>query len=292
MFDENASSVLLCPTCSARELKAEIDTSVDAMQQEGELVCGSCETSYPVHHSVADLTPYSLLDTPEWRLWQDHLQGLQARRKQRLEHKGQITSRLSRASRSGVKDAFCRFTRIGGGRILDVGCGPGSIQRHLERYSAGRVEYYGLDPVPFPDTRFFFVQGVAEYLPFKDDTFAHLIVTSSLDHFCEPDRFFREVTRVLTPEGRFHLLQSIHETSSPIKAAKTLFHTVKDRLERPQTTIRNPRAPKHLAEYNRTTILETLGRHFEVTAQSDYTSRWYSPTKLFVSTRAAACVPG
>ena len=293
MLDLDDISLLSCPMCQEGALVVSTDSGGDRTLREGELICESCETTYPVRDGVPDLIPHERLNTSEWRLWEDHLEGLKARREQRHVAKdSHLVNRASTASRLGDKEAFCRFTEIDSGRVLDVGCGSGNIRHRLDPYGGGRVQYFGVDPIPLPEmSDFRCVRGIAEYVPFRDDTFEHVIVTSSMDHFSDPDRFFEEVIRVLVPDGRFHLLQTIHDLSGPIKTAKTLAHVLKDLVDLRQTTVKNPNAPKHLAEYNRTTILRTLEKRFEVTAESKRAARWYGPTKLFVSMRPLAGQP-
>ena len=56
-----------------------------------------------------------------------------------------------------------RGVRAADGRVLDVGCGP----QALPSYSGGD-HFVGIDPLPGGPREFAFVQGVAEYLPFRD----------------------------------------------------------------------------------------------------------------------------
>jgi SAM-dependent methyltransferase len=46
------------------------------------------------------------------------------------------------------------------------------------------------------------VRGIAERLPFADDSFDCVICQGSLDHFAQPDQFMAEVARILKPGGR------------------------------------------------------------------------------------------
>lgn len=49
------------------------------------------------------------------------------------------------------------------------------------------------------------VRGFAETLPFRDESFDHVLCHSAIDHFAEPDRCIREMARVLRPDGRLCL---------------------------------------------------------------------------------------
>jgi ubiquinone/menaquinone biosynthesis C-methylase UbiE len=46
------------------------------------------------------------------------------------------------------------------------------------------------------------IRGVAETLPFPDQTFDRVLIDSAIDHLAEPELSIREMTRVLKPDGR------------------------------------------------------------------------------------------
>ena len=91
-----------------------------------------------------------------------------------------------------------------GKRILDVGCGPrGSLDWATD--AAARV---GLDPLADRyaeldvDTRAMdYVNGVAERMPFEDDSFDVVSTINSLDHVDDIRRAAAEMIRVLRPGG-------------------------------------------------------------------------------------------
>ena len=161
-----------------------------------------------------------------------------------------------------------------------MGCGPGK----LRAYFGPQVEYYGLDPIVLPEVEGFpFVQALSEYIPFKSQIFAHVVAVAALDHFKDLEAFFRETMRVLKPNGKLHLVQSVHELRSPLSAVKMLGHWLKDTLEDRLTRTKHAEAQKHLSEFTTSSLHETLAKHFVVEAIEHYNVRWYAPTKLLLT---------
>ena len=86
------------------------------------------------------------------------------------------------------------------GSLLDVGCGPQPVPEYLRQYPLECIA--GVDPIgsqadhPFP-----FYLGMAEMLPWPEDTFDAVVVGTSMDHFILLDRSLEEIERVLAPDG-------------------------------------------------------------------------------------------
>jgi SAM-dependent methyltransferase len=90
------------------------------------------------------------------------------------------------------------------GRVLDVGCGYKPYE-HLFR----ATEYVGLE-IDTPENRArkradVFYDGTT--FPFESASFDSLVCNQVLEHVFEPDRFVREMARVLKPGG--HLLLTV-----------------------------------------------------------------------------------
>jgi SAM-dependent methyltransferase len=97
--------------------------------------------------------------------------------------------------------AFKAFSRASG-LILDVGCGPQIRPSYLPESG----EIIGMDPLIGQQPRgFSFLQGIGEYLPFRNDTFDHILYASSLDHIINPKRSLAEAARCLVPGGDINL---------------------------------------------------------------------------------------
>lgn len=281
-------SDLRCPACSAGSLRAEVQKQEGDAIIEGRLVCHQGDETYPIVAGVPSLIPERVLDDTNWRTWQDHLEVFQERREQRVKHPDRWINRWSKYK---SKKKRLPLERIPSGKVLDVGCGPGKF-----RFSIGGpdVIYYGLDPIVVPEVQEFpFVQALSEYIPFKDNTFSHVFVKAALDHFNNLDAFFSEASRVLRPDGRLHIIQSVHDAiRGPISATKMFTHWIKDHVEDRATNVKNTDTPHHISEWNTSSLHQTLTKYFEVEAERVRNVSWYRPTKLLITLRPNQSLPG
>lgn len=95
-----------------------------------------------------------------------------------------------------------------GQRVLDVACGTGVLAREAALQLNGEGSVTGLDPSPgmlavakqlAPAIQW--REGVAESLPFEDDSFDAVVSQFGLMFFKDRDRALREMVRVLTHGG-------------------------------------------------------------------------------------------
>ncbi|WIV58830.1 class I SAM-dependent methyltransferase [Amycolatopsis nalaikhensis] len=115
---------------------------------------------------------------------------------------------LARHQRSRV-DAVGQVLRdCPGGALLDVGCGPGTMVRHLLEHRPGDFALTGCDRsaamvdaarLRAGDASFFV--GDIEELPFADATFDVALAMGVLDHV-DVVPALREIVRVVRPGGR------------------------------------------------------------------------------------------
>ena len=103
-------------------------------------------------------------------------------------------------------------------RVLDVGCGTGTLMMLLKRrYST--LQVIGLDPdakalrrasskAKHVDVSVQFDQGFGDALPYENATFDRAFSSFMFHHLEEENRekTLQEVSRVLKPGGSFHLL--------------------------------------------------------------------------------------
>jgi ubiquinone/menaquinone biosynthesis C-methylase UbiE len=100
---------------------------------------------------------------------------------------------------------------MSGKKVLDIGTGPGTIPLHLARLYPG-LHFLGLD-ISFEmlkkalnhkermGSSMPLTAAEGESLPFKNNSIDIVISLFSLHHMDNPGKLFREVDRVLKPEG-------------------------------------------------------------------------------------------
>lgn len=273
---------LVCPRSPVDQLNLSVDEQSGNKIIAGQLTCSKCGAIHEIRSGVANLVPAEVVSDTSWQEWNEHLAGFAARREWRQEHPERFSSKITNQSGS-LQKAFAEFTGITSGTVLDVGCGPGGFRQHL----SPDVAYYGIDPLPLVETDDIpSVRAIAEHLPFRDALFTDIVVMAALDHFQDVESFCREAVRVLVPNGRLHIVQSIHDVRGPITAVKFAAHEVKDFLETRQTRAESRDAPKHMGEYSRRSLSETLQKWFELKAETRFSKRWYSPENLFLTLHA------
>jgi SAM-dependent methyltransferase len=166
------AEILGCPVCHAPLPDAR---------------CTACGRSYP-DGNYTPVPPPDRDVQSKWVLWEQ----LQANGAEVYD--GDPAGNLSVGDRQDAR-AFAEFARLKG-RVLDVGCGP----QGLPSYSGGD-QFVGIDPLRGGRREFVFVQGIAEYLPFRDGVFDRVLFATSLDHMLSPQRALAESRRVLKPDG-------------------------------------------------------------------------------------------
>lgn len=103
-------------------------------------------------------------------------------------------------------------------RILDIGCGFGALSLTLSesagfdvvamdilesRVSSVAAKKAARDPAAAARIRI--LRADAQALPFRDGVFDAVVATEVLEHLDDPERLWREASRVLRPHGRFFM---------------------------------------------------------------------------------------
>lgn len=162
-----------------------------------ELLSEETGSSYNNKEGFWNFIPTNLkvLDSGIWKVWEQ------------LQDNGVTTYENNPANNLGVgprKDyisfgEFCNYK----GLVLDIGVGPQEMPTHFEYVrSPNAYSFIGLDPLAGQQPRKFpFVQGLGEYLPFRDELFDQVIYATSLDHFINPVETLLDAKRVLKDDG-------------------------------------------------------------------------------------------
>ena len=105
-----------------------------------------------------------------------------------------------------------------GKSILEVGCSPAAEIYYLEEAHL-RV---GIDPLAFEWKHLYrtgtnHIQGMGEYLPFKDITFDIVLCLNVLDHVQSPIHTLKEIKRVLKEGGVLALWLQTYASSKIIR---------------------------------------------------------------------------
>lgn len=87
-------------------------------------------------------------------------------------------------------------------RILDIGCGKGTI---LKAFARNGMECYGIDLRDENNSEIIFKKCniEQEQIPFGNDFFDAIFTKSVIEHVYNTDNFLSEVRRVLRPSGSF-----------------------------------------------------------------------------------------
>ena len=188
MVDIN--DLVVCPVCHS-------DLSLDSNDGERAVRCPGCKRCYSLNGGVYNMTPVPPADEllrSKWDAWQ------------KLQDNGLLSYTAAPEFNLSVglrEDAlafrsFCQPS----GLILDIGCGPQAYSSYLPEVG----EVVGIDPLAGCQPRgFAFVQGIGEYLPFRDETFDQILYASSLDHIMNPRRSLAEAVRCVKRGGKISL---------------------------------------------------------------------------------------
>ena len=100
------------------------------------------------------------------------------------------------------------------GNVADIGCGICEMPVYLKDYDKNLVA--GMDPIAPDFSRDFdFYHGLAETLPWQDNSLDNVVVATSMDHFLDPRNSLEEIKRVLKPEGYLLLWMGFVPNTSP-----------------------------------------------------------------------------
>ncbi len=117
--------------------------------------------------------------------------------------------RWSRYVRLSVQETIRHMDIRGTEKLLDVGCGTGALLKCVSG-AFSDAGLYGVDPSSEMlavarqklGSRVELKEGMAESLPFDDDSFDVVVSSSSFHYWRHPETALAEIVRVLKPNGR------------------------------------------------------------------------------------------
>jgi ubiquinone/menaquinone biosynthesis C-methylase UbiE len=182
--------LIVCAVCRA-------ELPLEETEQSGSGPCPECGQRYTYKNGVYNLTPQAPPDEmprDKVAVWET----LQANGLVSYTTAPEFNLSIGVRQDALQFKSFCSLS----GLILDIGCGT----QHLPSYLPEDGAVVGLDPFLGQQPRgFAFVQGLGEYLPFRDGTFDHILFATSLDHMINPRRSLAEAQRCLKPQGYLNL---------------------------------------------------------------------------------------
>jgi len=104
---------------------------------------------------------------------------------------------------------------------------------------------------------------VAEHLPFRSSTFGSVMFYSVLDHLKDDVASLREAKRVLTPQGRILIMQTVLDRSLRSKIKRTIWFSLHGKIRRifydPDSLLCVPWwDANHMRHYNSKSLLALL----------------------------------
>lgn len=183
--------ILCCPTCLNHKIK-----EMNYEQQEY-IMCQECSAVYPVLYNVPfllDIRQLLKMDQQYLGAWYlSQLNALQL-------YKDRDPHSIAFASRDDVSQVMSLMD-FSNKDVLDIGSGAFDAPEYLTKVSNVK-SYYCLDPIePMQRSNFNLVGGVAELLPFINESFDVVTFITSLDHVFDVENAIRETWRVLRAGG-------------------------------------------------------------------------------------------
>lgn len=193
---------IVCPTCLQTTLAPVTDPRL-----EQSLWCSTCSAVFPVFHSVPHLIDVRMLQQlpldllAAWHITQQRSLPL---------YQTKSVDSVSLPTREDVQ-TFRDFMDLAGKEVLDIGSGAYSLPGYI--VDKNYAHYTGLDPLPVTaPPPFPLLVGLAEQLPFPDNSFDAVILATSLDHVLHTHSALSEIVRVLKPTGEVYFWGGLVES--------------------------------------------------------------------------------
>lgn len=164
------------------------------------------------------------------------------------DHQTRVQDEFSRQAETMVAAAFFTDEQIlgrireaarltPGSRVLDLACGPGIVSEALA-HLAGTVVAYDITPTMLIRTRGRCAEagltnvqcmlGLAETLPFRNETFDVVVNRSALHHFPRPTVALAEMARVTRATGRIVIVDVVSSEDPEESAVHNALEVLRD----------------------------------------------------------------
>lgn len=187
--DSRLINILLCPNCKSNHLT----------QKEEDLVCGQCQSAYPIVNSAPHLIHQELIK--QYKKYQKELQSPVNRLKTFIKRWPWLFRFLTYAigsisyfgwsPKKALKNIY-REEELRDKIIINIGSGIKRVH----------PEVINLDIFPFENVDFV---TDATKLPIKDDAVDMIITESTLEHIPDVDLAIKEICRVVKPGGYVYI---------------------------------------------------------------------------------------
>lgn len=187
MIATGLSNLVACPVCK---------TPLALLDGATQTMCVGCKANYRCSAGLWDFTPPVDAASALWQTW------TQLQENGVTSYTADPEHNLSVGDRPDCQQfaQFCGFQ----GLVLDVGCGPQAWPAYFD--AERPAQYFGIDPLPESEpARFSRVRGLAEYLPFQDQVFDHVVFSTTLDHFVDPLTALKEARRICQLTGEIDI---------------------------------------------------------------------------------------
>jgi SAM-dependent methyltransferase len=192
------AKIIACPVCSA-------DLPIN--DADNRVMCHGCKSTFIKGRYVWNFIP-KVIDwsSPMWQTWQQVQANGMVGYQCDPEHNLAVGTRED-SQRFAL---FCNCR----GLVLDVGCGPQSWPSYFKR--AAGTTYVGVDPLieDIPG-EFIRLKALAEFLPFRNNVFDHILFGTSLDHFVDPAAALKTAAQVCKPAGEIDIWVGEKVASAP-----------------------------------------------------------------------------
>jgi SAM-dependent methyltransferase len=215
LTDEELAEITACPHCG---------TDLPLPVREHRARCERCQTEYRRLAYGWDLTaPERDRGDALWATW-DTLQANGV-----VSYESDPEHNLAVGDREDCLE-FGRFCALGG-LVLDVGCGPQAWPTHFDT-APSSTRFVGIDPLVGDHPAVYAqIRALAEFLPFRDNVFDHVVFSGTLDHFVDPARALREAARAVAVGGTIEVVLGHKRSDAPPPVTS---HAWYERLHRPE----------------------------------------------------------